>query len=88
MRGLAVILLLASLLSGCAHALGYAGQHPGRFSCKGKVAITVAIAGQANAAYSAGNLGSFSANGDCGEQFTIEQGVPGTGVSAVPAPAK
>ena len=70
--------IVALTAGGCitSHSLGYAGQNPGRFSCKGKVAITIAVAGQVNAVYSGGNLGSISANGDCGDSFVIEQGQP------------
>lgn len=90
-------ILVVVLLSGCSHSLGYAGSHPGRFTCRGKVAVTIAIAGQINAGFSGGNLGSISANGDCGHEFTIEQGqagpppVPGPatidGTEPTPAPA-
>jgi hypothetical protein len=76
------------LLSGClaTRDVGYAGTHPGfqDITCKGKVAITITGAVSASLAYGGAGLNTLSANGDCGDGFTLgrSQGLIGGNSSA------
>lgn len=78
--GLAIVLML----TGCSHALGYAGQHPGYFKCKGKVGITGSGTLALGAGYGGASTNSFSLNGDCGEGFEFSQGKPAELAPEVP----
>jgi hypothetical protein len=72
------IILAVSLLAlaGCAHAVGYAGAHPGYIKCKGKGMITGT--GQQGISAGLGGTGqnSFTLMVDCGDGLEYSQGVP------------
>ena len=68
-------------LGGCAHIVGYAGQHPGFVRCKGKGQLSGTGAAYLGAGIGGGGQNSFTLLADCGEGFELEQG-------KAPAPAK
>ena len=85
MRRLWVGLLLLGL-SGCAHALGYAGAHPGYVECKGKGNITGSGSVSIGAGVGGGGVNTFTIQADCGDGFSLRQGsMP---PAAVPTPPR
>ena len=68
--------LIASLmlLAGCAHVLGYAGNHPGYVECKGKGVITGTGSLSIGAGAGGAGTNTFTLQADCGDGFTLHQG--------------
>ena len=84
MRRLIYAALLVLPLAGCAHALGYAGAHPGYIKCMGKGSITGTGAATAGAGIGGSEQNSFTIQADCGTGFEFRQGMPAADVPAKP----
>ena len=65
MKQLLALAGLLAALSGCTHAVGYAGAHPGYIRCQGKGMITGTGAVPTQ---------TFTIQADCGEGFSFDQG--------------
>ena len=76
MRRLLWVVLLVFPLAGCAHALGYAGAHPGYIKCKGKGNITGTGAAGVGAGIGGSELNHFTITAECGDGFEFSQGMP------------
>jgi hypothetical protein len=69
------------LTSGCAHTLGYAGEHPGYVYCKGKGVLTLTGSLAVGAGAGGGQANNVTVQADCDPNgFLLQQGSP-------PAPA-
>ena len=79
-----LLLLFLVLLSGCAHALGYAGAHPGYVECKGKGNITGTGSISVGAGLGGAGINTFTIQADCGEGFSLRQGAAAPDVPAPP----
>ena len=83
-RAMLSVGVLLLFVSGCGHALGYTGAHPGFVKCTGKGSITGTGTGYVGAGVGGVGTNSFTLQADCGSGFEFQQGR----TDAPPTPAK